>query len=64
MLINLPEGYGQEIYIDPEALYIKSDYINPKTKTISLPQISNPNPIYESYLLTILSRKKINYLRK
>ncbi len=61
MLIKLLEGYGQEIYIDPEALYIKSDYINQKTKTISLPQISNPNPIYETYRNLFIKLKELEY---
>lgn len=49
--IQLPSGYGQEIYIDPDQLYIKPEWINQELHCIIFPDnsISQTNPVYEAY---------------
>lgn len=49
--IQLPSGYGQEIYIDPDQLYIKPEWINQELHCIIFPDnsISQSNPVYEAY---------------
>jgi len=49
--IELPQGNGQEIYIEPEELYIKPEWINKELYTINMPDIpiNQSNPVYESY---------------
>ncbi len=51
--IQLPLGYGQEIYFDIDAgfFYIKPEWINQELHCINLPDvpISQSNPVYEAY---------------
>ncbi len=49
--IKLPKGNGQTIYIDPEQLYIKPEWINNDLHAIFIPDISfeDSNPLYEAY---------------
>ena len=49
--IQLPQGNGQEIYIDPEELYIKPEWINRELYTIIIPDIpiNQSNLVYEAY---------------
>ena len=49
--IQLPSGYGQEVYVDPDELYIKPEWINQELHCISFPDIpiSQSNPVYEAY---------------
>lgn len=49
--IQLPNGNGQEVYVDPDELYIKSEWINHELYCINLPDIpiSQSNPVYEAY---------------
>lgn len=49
--IQLPPGYGQKIYVDPEELSIKPEWINQELHRIILPDIpiSQSNPVYEAY---------------
>ena len=49
--IQLPQGNGQEIYINPEELYIKPEWINKELYTIIMPDIpiNQSNPVYEAY---------------
>lgn len=49
--IQLPQGNGQEVYIDPEELYIKPEWINRELYTIIMPDIpiNQSNPVYEAY---------------
>ena len=49
--IQLPLGNGQEVYVDPDGLYIKQEWINQELHCINLPDISisKSNPVYESY---------------
>ncbi len=48
---EIPDGNGQEIYIDPEELYIKPNWINKELYTIFMPDIpeKQSNPVYETY---------------
>ena len=49
--IQLPSGYGQEVYVDPDELYIKPEWINQELHYINFPDIpiSQSNPVYEAY---------------
>ena len=49
--IKIPYGNGQEIYIDAEALYIPSEWINQEQKAIIMPNrpSNESNPVYEAY---------------
>lgn len=49
--IQLLSGHGQEIYIDPDQLYIKPEWINQELHCIIFPDnpISQSNPVYEAY---------------
>lgn len=49
--IKLPQGNGQEIYIDSEALNIRPEWINKELHTIVMPNIpiNKSNPVYEAY---------------
>lgn len=49
--IKLPPGNGQEIYIDPETLYIKPEWINKELHTIVMPDFpsNQNNPVYDAY---------------
>lgn len=49
--IQLPLGGGQEVYVNPDELYIKSEWINHELHCINLPDIpiSQSNPVYEAY---------------
>ncbi len=49
--IQLPQGDGQEIYIDAESLYIKPEWINKKEQAIVFPEYppNQSNPVYEAY---------------
>lgn len=49
--IQLPQGNGQEVYINPEELYIKPEWINKELCTIIMPDIpiNQSNPVYEAY---------------
>ncbi|MDE6284678.1 MAG: hypothetical protein K2M17_02935 [Bacilli bacterium] len=49
--IELPQGNGQEIYIDVESLDIQPEWINADTQAIVMPDIPiwYRNPIYEAY---------------
>lgn len=50
-LIQLPYGNGQEIYIDPEAFYIKPEWINRNINAVIMPDmpVGHNNPVYEAY---------------
>lgn len=37
--IQLPYGNGQKIYIDPEELYIKSEWINHERHAVIMPDM-------------------------
>lgn len=49
--IQLLPGNGQEIYVDPDALYIKPEWINTELQCINFPDIPiiQSNPVYEAY---------------
>ena len=50
-IFELPNGNGQEIYIDIDELYIKKEWINQELHTIIMPDIppQYSNPLYEAY---------------
>ena len=50
-ILELPNGNGQEIYIDIDELYIKREWINQKLEAIVMPDIPSKysNPVYEAY---------------
>lgn len=49
--IELPPGEGQEIYVDPNEIYIKPEWINHELHCIIYPDIPmhESNPVYEAY---------------
>lgn len=49
--IELPPGEGQVVYINPDELYIKPEWIDKELNCICLPDvpISQNNPVYEAY---------------
>ena len=49
--IQLPQGNNQEIYINPEELDIKPEWINQEIHAIIMPDlpINQSNPVYEAY---------------
>ena len=50
-ILELPNGNGQEIYIDIDELYIKREWINQELEAIVMPDIPSKysNPVYEAY---------------
>ncbi len=53
---ELPEGNGQEIYVDIEILNIRREWYNEELQAIVMPEICDNNVVYEAY------RKMFNYL--
>lgn len=51
MIFEFPYGYGQEIYIEPDAIHIRPEWVNPVLHTIIIPDISpnQSNVVYEAY---------------
>lgn len=49
--IQLPQGNGQEIYIDPDELCIKPEWIDEKSQAIVMPElpVGQNNPVYDVY---------------
>lgn len=49
--IQLPYGNGQKIYIDPEELYIKPEWINHERHAVIMPDMpaEHNNPVYHAY---------------
>lgn len=49
--IQLPPGEGQKIYINPDELYIRPEWINQELHCINFPDIpsNQSNPLYEAY---------------
>ncbi len=49
--IELPPGEGQVVYVNPDELYIKPEWIDKELNCINFPDvpISQSNPVYEAY---------------
>lgn len=48
---QIPEGNGQEIYVEKDELMLKDDWIDKENKRIIFPELpkNESNPVYDAY---------------